>query len=105
MSRMTKFLRQQCLVQPYLLDDAKQPKLNDFGEIQYGDPILCSCRHEIVFRDIQTANGSIVRSRSRYFLDESVSLAADYKIDGNPILAIESYINGLGKCEGYEVYV
>lgn len=105
MSRMTKFLRQQCLVQPYEVDAKGEPVLNDYGELQYGSAKSCKCRHEVAFRDIQTANGQLVSSTSRYFLDESVEIKADYKIDGREVLSVSTYVNGFGQCEGYEVYV
>lgn len=105
MSRMTKFLRQKCLVQPYRVDKAGNPALNDFGELQYEPAKSRSCRHEVVFKDIQTANGQIIKSQSRYFLDESLEIKVNYKIDGNIVIEVSTYINGLGQCEGYEVYV
>lgn len=105
MSRMTKFLRQKCSVQPYRVDGAGKPALNDFGELQYESAKTCKCRHEVSFKDVQTANGQLVRSTSRYFLDESVEIKADYRIDGREVLSVSTYINGLGQCEGYEVYV
>ena len=105
MSRMTKFLRQRCSVQPYEVDEANKPALNDYGELQYGPAISCRCRHEVAFQDIQTANGQLVRSSSRYYLDDSMEIKADYKIDGREVLSVSTYVNGLGQCEGYEVYV
>lgn len=105
MSRMTKFLRQLCSVQPYKVDRAGKPVLNDYGELQYGPVKSCKCRHEVAFQDIQTANGQLVRSTSRYFLDDSMEIKADYKIDGREVLSVSTYVNGLGQCEGYEVYV
>ena len=105
MSRMTKFLRQQCLVQPYQIDEAGNPALNDFGELQYEPAKPCKCRHEVAFKDIQSYNGQIIKSQSRYFLDESLEIKADYKIDGRLVIEVSTYVNGLGQCEGYEVYV
>lgn len=105
MSRMTKFLKQKCQVEAYLVNENEVPETNRFGELLYAVPVIHKCRHEICFKDIQTSNGSIVRSSSRYFLDESVDLKTDYRIDGHVILSVESYINEIGKLEGYEVYV
>ena len=105
MSRMTKFLRQKCVVAPYKIDAHGQPKANEFGEIEYGNPITCKCRHEISFQDVQVSNGNIVKSTSRYFLDESFEIKADYLIDGRAVLNVRSYVNPLGRIEGYEVYV
>lgn len=105
MSRMTKFLKQKCQIEAYLVNENGVPETNRFGELQYYEPTIHKCRHEICFKDVQTSNGSIVKSASRYFLDESVNLKADYRIDGHVILAVESYINEVGKLEGYEAYV
>lgn len=105
MSRMTKFLRQKCLVQPYQVDEKGQPVLNDFGELQYEPAKTCKCRHEVAFKDIQDSNGQIIKSQSRYFLDETTKIKANYKIDGKVVVDVSTYVNGLGLCEGYEVYV
>ena len=104
MSRMTKFLKQKCKLEKLIVENG-QPKLNDFGEFQYETPVELRCRHESSHKDIQTSNGSIVRSTSRYFLDESVIIEADYRIDGKVVISVIEYVNGLGKVEGYEVYV
>lgn len=105
MSRITKFLRQTCSVQPYQTDDSGKPALNDFGEILYKNPIKCKCRYESSYQDVQTSNGQLVKSTSRYYLDEHVELKVDYLIDGLAILAISTYTNAQGLTEGYEVYV
>ena len=105
MSRMTKFLRQSCKVAPYVVDEQGHPKYNDFGELLYEPARDCKCRHEVSFQDIQTSSGQLVKSTSRYFLDESLEIKADYKIDDRAVLSVSSYVNGLGLCEGYEAYV
>ena len=104
MSRMTKFLRQKCQLEQVIFEEGL-PKLNDFGELQYAAPVSVKCRHESSHKDIQTTNGSIVRSTSRYFLDESVPVAPDDRIDGRVVVSVVEYVNGLGLVEGYEVYV
>lgn len=105
MSRMTKFLKQTCSVEPYSVAEDGNAETNRFGEVIYSEPIECKCRYEVFFRDIQVENGSIIRSTARYFLDESLEIKADYRIDGNVVISVETYINQLGKVEGYEVYV
>ena len=104
MSRMTKFLRQKCQLERVIFEEGL-PKLNDFGEFQYGAPAVAKCRHESSHKDIQTTNGSIVRSTARYFLDESTPVAPDDRIDGKVVVSVIEYVNGLGLVEGYEVYV
>lgn len=106
MSRMTKYLKQKCMVTPYQMnEETGKPVLNKFGEIEYDDPVECKCRHEIIVKDIQTQNGQLVTANGRYFLDESFELRAEYLLDGDPIISIETYINEMGRIEGYEVYV
>lgn len=106
MSRMTKYLKQTCKVTPFVVDTATgKAELNKFGEIQYQRPVVCKCRHEIIIKDIQTQNGQLITSTSRYFLDESFPLRAGYLLDGEPIINIETYINEMGRIEGYEAYV
>ena len=104
MSRMTKFLRQTCVVERYVEENGK-PKLNMFGEVQYLDPVVLKCRHEQSHKDVQTSNGSIVRSTSVFYLDEAVEIKADYRINGDVVLSVISYVNAAGKVEGYEVLV
>ena len=105
MSRMTKFLKQTCSLEKYAVEENGQPSMNMFGELQYQAPITLKCRHEMSHKDVQTTNGSIVRSTSVYYVDESVEVKADYRIDGCVVLSAISYVNGLGAIEGYEVYV
>ena len=104
MSRMTKFLRQSCQLERYVVENGK-PKLNTFGELLYQLPMKVRCRHEISHKDIQTANGSMIKSTSVYYFDESVPIMADYRIDGHVVVSVVSYVNASGKTEGYEVYV
>lgn len=104
MSRMTKFLRQRCVLEKYVEENG-QPKTNMFGELEYQKPISLKCRHEISHRDIQTTNGSIIRSTAVYYLDDSVEIKANYRLDGHVVVSILSYVNGFGAIEGYEVYV
>lgn len=105
MSKMTKFLKQTCQVEAYVLTEEGNAETNRFGEIIYQEPVECRCRREKCVKDVQTANGSVVQATTRYFLDDSFELQPDYRIDGHVVLTVEEYINGLGKSEGYEVYV
>lgn len=104
MSRMTKFLRQYCFLEKYIEEDG-HPKLNDFGEVQYAAPIKVRCRCEYSHKDVQTTNGSIIRSTAVLYFDESHPIKADYRVDGKVVISVIAYTNGLGLTEGYEVYV
>ena len=104
MSRMTKFLKQKCSLERYVVENG-QPKHNAFGELQYQPSVQLKCRHEMSTKDVQTANGSVVRTTSVYYVDESVPILTDYRIDGHVVISVISYVNALGNVEGYEVYV
>lgn len=104
MSKMTKFLKQRCQ-----FEEAQRINgatvLNEYGDIQYTSPKTLMCRREKYVRDIQTYNGAILKANTRYFLDESVEIQADDRLDGHVILSCEEYIDQFGECVGYEAYV
>lgn len=104
MSRMTKFLKQSCLLEKYIIENG-QPKTNIYGELQYEAPTKLRCRREMAHKDIQTTEGSIIRSTAVYYVDDSVPIMANYRLDGSVVVSVISYVNALGKLEGYEVYV
>lgn len=105
MSRMTKFLRQKCVLEQCIRNEDGSPDLNDYGEFQYKFGVVIPCRHESSFKDVQTVDGSVVRSTATYYVDEKYKVAADDRIDGKVIVSVAEYINSLGKSEGYEVLV
>lgn len=104
MSRMTKFLKQTCQVQAYSVSGG-MPVHNAYGELVYEEAVVYNCRREPLVRDILTSNGAVLKTTHRYFLDDSANIGADYKIDGHVVLSVATYINQVGKVEGYEVYV
>lgn len=105
MSRMTKFLKQTCSFERVQRDDAGAAVLDMYGEPQYESPIQIRCRREKLVKDVQTSTGAVLRSTTRYFVDESQSIEVDDRFDGKAILSVEEYINQLGTTEGYECYV
>ena len=100
MSRITKYLKQNCQ-----LSTTGQPAMNRYGELQYAPEVTLACRREPCTRDIQTANGAIVRSTDRYYLDAEQIIHNDDLLDGKPILTINGLIDRSGKLIGYECYV
>ena len=54
---------------------------------------------------MQTSNGAVLRSSTRYYTDESRAIEADDRFDGKAVLEVEEYTNQLGNTEGYESYV
>lgn len=105
MSNMTKFLKQSCNFEAAQRTEAGLTVLNDYGDIQYEPVESLKCRREKYVRDIQITDGAIVKTSSRYFLDESTEVQVDDRLDGHVILACEEYIDPFGVCIGYEAYV
>ena len=105
MSRLTKFLRQKCAYESAQRNAKGTTQTNDYGEILYDAPVALRCRCEKLVMDIQTSSGAIVKTSSRYFLDDQVAVFADDRIDGHVILNVRDFTNQFGKCEGYECYV
>ena len=56
MSRITKFLKQTCLLERFITENGK-PKLNEFGEFQYGEPIEDSSDDDSLFMDDELPEG------------------------------------------------
>ena len=104
MSRMTKFLRQRCVLERVNRDLNGVPRLDKYGEPSYLPAMSLPCRREGYVRDVQTNTGSILRSSTRYFLDNTVEVLTGDKLDGKVTLAVAEYINGTGSVEGYECY-
>lgn len=105
MSNMTKFLKQSCSFEAAQRDDEGLTVLNEYGDIQYESAVALKCRREKYVRDMQTVNGAIVKTSSRYFLDDTQEVQTDDRLDGHVILACEEYIDQFGVCIGYEAYV
>ena len=105
MSRMTKFLKQTCRIENARRNADGTTRLSEYGDVLYNASREAKCRREKYVRAVQTNNGAIVTASTRYFLDESVSIDADDRIDGHVVLTVEEYTNQFGTCEGYEVYV
>lgn len=104
MSSMTKFLRQNCVLEVAQRVNGSTV-LNEYGDIQYRSGITLQCRREKYVRDIQTANGAILQANTRYFLDETAEVQANDRLDGHVVVACEEYIDQYGTCIGYEAYV
>lgn len=102
MSRITKYLKQRCQLSTTAMGDAR---MNRYGELQYASEITLVCRREPCTRDIQTANGAIVRSTDRYYLDADRAIHNDDLLDGKPILTISGLVDQFGRLIGYECYV
>lgn len=105
MSRMTKFLRQTCKYEQCKHNKDGTVSLDKYGEPQYEAPVQIWCRREVSVQDVQTNTGAILKSSTRYFVDDKYRIHADDKFDGMYVLKVTEYINQFGKAEGYECYV
>ena len=74
---MTKFLNQKCSYEQAKRNKFGEAQLDDYGEVQYNSRRSVKCRREQTVQDMQTGNGAILRSSTRYFIDSSVQLKAD----------------------------
>ena len=102
MSRMTKFLKQKCTFEAAVRNASGEIALNKYGEAEYEAPMTLRCRRERTTKDVLTANGSVVRSASIYYTDESQVIRPDDTIDGRVVLSVKEYTNELGLTEGFE---
>lgn len=105
MSRMTKYLKQTCMYEKCVRDPNGAVKLDKYGEPLYEAPVKIKCRREVTVQDVQTNTGAILKSSTRYFVDEKHDIRADDKFDGVCILKVTEYVNQSGKVEGFECYV
>lgn len=105
MSRITKYLRQQCSYTPTRRDSKGKVLHDKFGEPLYGVPVVVKCRREENIQDVQTNTGAILKSSTLYLLDDLYKIRADDLLDAKPVLKVQEYINQFGTVEGYEAYV
>lgn len=105
MSRITKYLKQNCTYEKLRRDADGNVEMDIYGEPKYEDPITIKCRRETTIQDVQTNTGSILKSSTRYFTDEKHTIQANDKLDGKTVLKAQEYINQFGDAEGFESYV
>ena len=97
MSRMSKYLKQECTYEKLKLNEDGKILLDKFGEPQHDTPIVIKCRRETTIQDIQTSTGAILKSSTRYFTDDKQFIRAGDKLDGKTVLKVQEYINQLNK--------
>lgn len=105
MSRLSKFLRQTCRLEVAKVDSKGLPMLNEFGECIYRPAKVVKCRKESVVQTVQTSEGELVTSTTRYYLDSTVSIKVSDKLDGCVVVSVSSFTNEAGINEGFECYV
>ena len=98
---LTQFLNQTCVIEKFdtTYDDVH-------SDVRFLPPQTVKCRKESYTKELATAEGTIVRSQSRYFLDSDTPVEAwRDKIDGRVILEVQDYPWLDGTIVGYEVTV
>lgn len=105
MSRMTKYLRQKCTYEKLGRSLDGEVFLDKFAEPQYELSTIIKCRRETFVQEIQTNTGVILKSSTRYFVDNKQTIQANDKLDGKPVLKVQEYVNQFGILEGFECYV
>lgn len=105
MSRLSKFLRQTCRLEVAKVDSKSLPVLNDYGEYIYKPAKHIRCRKELLAKTVQTAEGELVTSTTRYYIDSTESIKVNDRLDGHVVVSVASFINEAGANEGFECYV
>ena len=105
MSRLTKYLKQQCTLELVKRDTSGNVLMNRYGEPDYNTSVKVRCRKERISKDILTTNGSVSKSVSRYYLDNDVEVRVGDKLDGRVVTKVSDFVNEFGVSEGYECYV
>ncbi len=106
MSRLTKYLKQFATYQRVQRDEfTGDPVLDQYGKPLYDESVDIKCRKQQVSDDVQTSNGSIVRSSSQYYLDLDTTVTIEDLLDGRVVLQVEDYVGATGRHEGYFVRV
>ena len=103
MSRMTKLLKQSCVFTPAVRTNGII-SFDQYGEPTYGTAVTLRCRKEYNTKDVLTLTGSILRSETVFYTDESQVVRTDDLLDGNKVLGVKEFINALGLVEGYKSY-
>lgn len=105
MSRMSKFLRQTCRYEAARTNSKGESVLNEYGEYLYKPAVVLKCRKELLSKTVQTAEGELVTSTTRYYLDSTREVKVNDRLDGRAIVSVANFINERGINEGFECYV
>ncbi len=105
MSRITKFLRQECNFEVAKVKDNGLIETNSFGETIYEPIVVTKCRREYATKEVQSINGTVLKSSTIYFTDETAPVKVDDRIDGRVVLMVEGMTNLDGFIIGWESYV
>lgn len=106
MSRLTKYLRQSATLSRVQRSTVTgEPVLDLYGEPLYEPQVQVRCRRERVIKDVLTQTGAVLKSETRYYLDDTAEIRVGDVLDGRTAVGVEEYTDGLGRLEGYLVYV
>lgn len=105
MSRMSKFLKQTATIELQMRDAEGNVILDQYGDPTYQAPITIPTRRERSIKDVLTVTGSVMRSETTYYIDETYLVQLGDLIDGKPVVDFEEYVNEHGLTEGYRVVV
>lgn len=105
MGRMSRYLCQTAQYESVVLLEDGSTKLDDYGKPFYEQPVTIKCRHEPSKVNYASSLGQFVNYTSTYYVDETVKVKVQDKLDGQIVLQVYEYRDGAGSLVGYEVHV
>lgn len=79
--------------------------LDKFSEPTYGVAKVLKCRKARGTRSVATSTGFILQNTTVYITAISSPVNVDDRIDDNVVVAVEEYVDALGRVIGYKSYV
>lgn len=105
MSRLTRYLKQTAVLESVVLNEDGEPVMDAYGKYQYQEPQVVKCRKEITEDIASSDGGHYVRYSYTYYVDETIPVHNDDKLDGKLVVGVGEYVDGAGQLIGYEVHV
>lgn len=105
MGRMTRYLKQTAQHEKIVKLPDGSTQLDAYGKPLYQQAVTVKCRKEPARMSNSSSLGQFVNYATAYYLDETVDICVQDKLDGEVVLQVYDYRDGTGKLVGYEVHV
>lgn len=104
-SPIEKYLHQKCKLSVAKRDKGGNILLDKFGAPTYSVAKVVKCRKAKGTRSVATSTGFILQNTTVYITAIDASISVDDLIDDNVVVAVEEYVDALGRVIGYKSYV